>query len=90
MPNKKLIRTCIGCRAKRQKQDMIRIVKNKQNEIKPDFKQNLEGRGAYICKEESCFQKAEKNNSLRRALKTNIENKKYEELRGVVFDRTSG
>lgn len=88
MPNKKLTRTCIGCRIKKQKQDMIRIVRNKENEIKPDFKQKLEGRGAYICKDESCFQKAEKSNSLKRALKINIENKKYEELRGVIFDRT--
>lgn len=87
MPNKKLTRTCIGCKEKKNKQEMIRIIKNKENEIKVDLKQNLEGRGAYICKDENCFQNAQKRNSLRRALKTNIENKKYEELRGVMFDR---
>lgn len=86
MPNKKFIRTCIGCKERKQKQDMIRIVKTKDNEIKADFKQRLEGRGAYICMSKECFDKMQKRNALKRALKINIENKKYEELRGVMFD----
>lgn len=87
MPNKKLTRTCIGCREKKQKQELIRIVCNKYKEINVDFRQNQEGRGAYICKKEECFDKAQKKNKLKSALKINIENKKYEELRGVIFDR---
>ena len=67
---------------------MIRIVRTKENEIKPDFKQKLEGRGAYICEEKECFQKMQKGNGLKRALKINVENKKYEELRGVIFGDT--
>lgn len=78
----------MGCRTKKQKENMIRIVKNKEDEIKVDFKQKLDGRGAYVCSEEKCFQQMQKRNSLKKALKTNIENKKYEELRGVIFDRT--
>ena len=45
------------------------------------------GRGAYICKDMKCFEKVQKGNKLKNALRTNIENKKYEELRGVIFDR---
>ena len=82
----KLGRTCIGCRKKVEKQEFIRIVKNKNNEINVDFKQKMEGRGAYICKDIECFQKMQKGNRLKNALRINVDNKKYEELRGVIFD----
>ncbi len=87
MKNNKLTRTCIGCRAKREKTDLIRIVKNKQNEIIFDFDKKIDGRGAYICDNVTCFEKMVKANKLKFALKTNIDNKKYEELRGVLFGR---
>ena len=44
------------------------------------------GRGAYVCKDIECFNKIIKKNRLKSALKKNIDNKKYEELRGVIFD----
>lgn len=87
MKNKKLTRTCIGCREKKQKQELVRIVLNKNNEITVDFNNTLDGRGAYICMKEECFEKMKKGNKLKLSLKTNIDNKKYEELRGVIFDR---
>ncbi|MCI8518948.1 MAG: YlxR family protein [Clostridia bacterium] len=83
----KMTRTCIGCKNKKEKQELIRIVCNKNNEINVDLKQKLEGRGAYICKNEQCFEKVQKGNRLKNALKTNVKNEKYEELRGVIFDR---
>ena len=80
------MRSCIGCREKKEKYELIRIVCNKDKEIKVDFKQRLNGRGAYICKNENCFEKAQKGNKLKNALRTNIDNEKYKELRGVIFD----
>ena len=87
MKNSKLTRTCIGCRTKKQKQELIRIV-NHEGKAQVDIEQKLEGRGAYICKDIKCFEKVEKGNKLKNALKTNVENKKYEEFRGVIFDKT--
>lgn len=78
---------CIGCRSKKTKQELIRIVCNKENQISVDLKQKMDGRGAYICKNEECFEKVQKGKRLKNALKTNIDNKKYEEIRGVIFDR---
>ena len=51
------------------------------------YNKSLNGRGAYICKDEACFEKVLKRNKLKAILKTNVDNKKYEELRGVIFDR---
>ena len=81
-----MLRTCIGCREKKDKYELIRIVCNKNNEITVDFKQKSSGRGAYICKNVNCFDKVQKGNKLKNALKTNIDNEKYKELRGVIFD----
>ena len=41
-------RTCMGCNEKKDKKDLIRIVKNKSNEINVDKTGKMEGRGAYI------------------------------------------
>lgn len=87
MKNKKLTRTCIACRAKKTKKDFIRIVCNKLGQIQVDLFQNLEGRGAYICNDKNCFERVQKANKLKNAFKININNEKYEELRGVIFDR---
>lgn len=86
MKNKKLIRTCIGCRKKKEKYDLIRIIKNTNGEFVVDLSGRMEGRGAYICKNEECLKKAEKSNRLKTALKSNVENNVYEKLRGVIFD----
>lgn len=87
MKNSKNTRTCIACRKKAEKQELLRIVNSKETGITVDFNQKLEGRGAYICKNEACFDKIIKTKALSRALKTNIEEGKYKEIRGVVFDR---
>ena len=87
MKNSKETRTCISCRKKDNKKSLIRIINSKETGITVDLNQNLEGRGAYICKKEECFEKLLKNKSLSRALRTNIEQEKYKEIRGVVFDR---
>lgn len=41
MKNKKLVRTCIGCRTKKNKSELIRIIKNKDSEVLIDFNQCL-------------------------------------------------
>ena len=77
-------RTCIGCNSKRDKKDLIRIVKNKQNEIIIDRTGKQEGRGAYICNNIDCLEKAKKSKKLDRALDINISEKTFEELENLI------
>ena len=72
-------RTCIGCNEKKQKKELIRIVKDKEG------KSN--GRGAYICKNIECLEKAIKSKKLERSLKTKIDLQIYESLRGVMIGK---
>ena len=45
-----------------------------------------DGRGAYICNNVQCLEKAIKSNRLEKNFETKIENKIYESLRGVIID----
>ena len=47
-------RTCMGCNTKKDKKDLIRIVKNKENDLNIDRTGKMEGRGAYICDDINC------------------------------------
>lgn len=67
----KPIRTCIGCRQEHNKSDMLRIVKN-NDDVKIDFSGKLNGRGAYLCKNVECLNKAIKNKKLDVALKMEV------------------
>lgn len=80
-------RTCMGCNAKKYKKELVRIVKNKNNEIKIDKTGKLEGRGAYICNNEVCLEKLKKSKRLERLFKQKISDEIYENLRGVILEK---
>lgn len=79
-------RTCIGCREKKNKTELIRIVCNKDGEISIDRNEKKQGRGAYICDNKDCLEKAIKNNGLEKAFKRKIEEEIYNNLRGVIVE----
>jgi len=82
-------RTCIGCNKKASKKEFIRIVATKEKQISVDLTGKKEGRGAYICSKEECLNKAVKTNRLNKVLKTNIDKKIYEDIRGVIVEKKS-
>lgn len=63
------------------KKELIRVVKNKENEISVDFVGKKPGRGAYICKDIECFDKARRNKGFERAFETSIDCEVYEALK---------
>lgn len=81
MPVKKIPeRTCVGCREVHPKKELIRVVKY-NDEISLDFTGKKPGRGAYICRNEECFEKLKKNKGLNRALEANIPEEIYDTLK---------
>ena len=48
-------RMCISCRQMKDKKSLVRIVKNKEGDIRIDLTGKQNGRGAYICKDNDCF-----------------------------------
>ena len=80
-------RTCMGCNEKKDKKDLIRIVKNKNNEISIDRTGKLDGRGAYICDDIKCLEKVIKSKRLVKVFEYKISDEIYENLRGVILDK---
>lgn len=78
-------RTCIGCNVKKNKNELMRIVKNKNGEIKIDKTGKLDGRGTYICKSEECLSKAIKNKRMAKTFETEIENSIYENIKKEII-----
>ena len=79
-------RKCMACNTKKNKYDLIRIVKNARGEIFVDKVGNLDGRGAYICNDINCLEKVIKTNRIGKVLKSNIDKEIYEDIRGVIID----
>ena len=81
MSNHEPERTCIVCRKKGGKENFIKIVKNKSGEILIETDKKLDGRGAYICKDEKCLTACKSKKALNRVFKTAIPENIYE---GIV------
>lgn len=80
-------RTCMGCNISKNKDELIRIVKDKNENIFIDVSGKANGRGAYICNSVECLEKAIKSKRLEKCFEVKIDNKIYESLRGVIVDR---
>ena len=80
-------RTCMGCNSKKDKNELIRIVKNSENEIFVDISGKQNGRGAYICNNSNCLEKLIKSKRLEKVFEMKISDEIYEKLRGVIFDK---
>ncbi len=81
MKNKKVpIRQCIGCRERKAKQELLRIVHTPEGEILLDLTGKRNGRGMYLCKNAECLLKAEKKKALQQAFGTSISVEIYKKL----------
>ncbi len=77
---KKPVRKCIACRQQGEKNNFFRIVRLKDNDILLDFTGKANGRGAYLCKNLDCFEKAKKENSFQRAFKCKVSEQTFDEI----------
>ncbi len=74
------MRSCIVTLEKLEKKDLIRIVKNKDDEVFIDLSGKANGRGAYLKKDVEVIKKCKKNKILDRKLGIDIPDSIYEEL----------
>lgn len=74
------LRKCLGCEENKNKKELVRIVKTPDDEVLIDSTGKVNGRGAYICNNKRCFNKAVKNNRVSRSLQIEIPKEKLEEL----------
>ncbi|MBO5891461.1 MAG: YlxR family protein [Oscillospiraceae bacterium] len=83
-------RQCMGCRERKNKRDMIRVVRTTEGTVSLDFSGKLNGRGAYVCPDAACLQKARKTRSLERCLEVEIPEDVYNRLAREMEGNTLG
>lgn len=85
MKNKKIVlRTCCVTREKLPKNELLRIVRTPEGEVKVDLTGKMNGRGAYLKRDLTVLEKAKKTKSLERQLEVTISDVVYEEIKNTI------
>ena len=90
MQKKIPMRQCMGCRERKPKNEMIRVVRTTETEAQLDFSGKLNGRGAYVCPQMACLKKAIKSRALDRCLEVTIPQEVYDRLEKEMEDGSCG
>ena len=71
-PKKIPLRMCVGCRESKPKRELIRVVRAPDGSVSMDPVGKKPGRGAYVCRQQSCLARAIKQKQLERQLETQL------------------
>ncbi len=74
-------RKCVGCGETKNKNELVRVLKTQDDEFVVDVTGKKNGRGAYICKNKECLNKAIKNKGLERSFKTPVMESVYDVIK---------
>ena len=74
------VRQCLGCNEHKPKPELIRVVRSPEGEISLDTRGKKSGRGAYICHNVKCLNKARKSKRIERALECEIPDEIYDSM----------
>jgi predicted RNA-binding protein YlxR (DUF448 family) len=77
------VRTCVGCRQRGNRADLIRIINN-QGFLKVDSEKSLSGRGSWLHPSSKCLETAVERSAFGRALKAKMDHEQVEELANFI------
>ncbi len=78
------VRKCTGCQEMKNKREMLRVLRTPEGSILLDATGRKNGRGAYLCPNSDCLEKAMRNRGLERSLKVKIPEETYESLKKEI------
>ena len=78
------LRTCVITKESLPKQELLRIVRTPEMEVKVDETGKLNGRGAYIKKSLEVLEKAKKSKILEKRLECSIDDSVYEKIKNII------
>ena len=76
-------RMCLGCQEMKPKKSLVRVVRTPEEQIEVDYTGKRAGRGAYICPNRLCLDKALQGKRLEKALKHPV----APEIKTVLLER---
>lgn len=77
-------RTCVGCRIKRPKRELLRVARTPNGRIEVDPRGKAPGRGAYVCRDTACVEQATRKGRLGRALSVALDPEDLARLRTEI------
>ncbi len=83
-------RQCMGCRERKPKRELIRVVRSPEGTVSLDFGGKVSGRGAYICPDMQCLKKAIRSRALERSLEVPIPQEVYDRLEREMEAQSHG
>ena len=83
-------RQCMGCRERKEKKQLLRVVRCTDGTVILDFSGKVSGRGAYVCPDPECLKKARKTRVLERSLEVEIPQEVYDRMEREIEDVCHG
>ncbi len=81
MKQKKIpMRRCTGCNEQKPKKELVRVVKTPEGQVILDLTGKASGRGAYICNNAECLNKAKKSKRIDRVFEMTIPEDVYNQM----------
>ena len=80
----------MGCRERKNKRELLRVVRCTDGSVRLDFSGKLSGRGAYVCPNPECLKKAVRSKALDRSLEVTIPEEVYRQLEKEMEDAVHG
>ncbi|HEX6508193.1 MAG TPA: YlxR family protein [Chloroflexota bacterium] len=73
-------RSCIACRETKPKRELVRVVRTPDGRVEVDRTGKQNGRGAYFCPAQECWELGQKRKALNHALSITVSPENWEEL----------
>lgn len=83
------LRTCVVCGQKRPKRELMRIVHTPDGSMTVDPKGKQPGRGAYVCRQQTCWQVGLNARVLARGFKAPVVTEEVTALQELIAERLS-
>jgi predicted RNA-binding protein YlxR (DUF448 family) len=86
-PRKVSLRKCSGCQEMKDKRELVRITRTDSGVFSLDATGKMPGRGAYVCPNMECFEKAYKKMGLERSFRQPVPPEIYAQLKTELETR---
>lgn len=73
-------RSCIACREAKPKRELVRVVRAEDDRVEVDRTGKRNGRGAYFCPAQECWESGYKRKALNHALSMTVSPENWDEL----------